>query len=184
MRETRRAAAWDCSTLMPHRHGSNRRGPQSCAKHRRQPHCYHHIEMRPELIGRVLGTGLRVAGRVAGERMSAGQTSASSDPRGAQGNVSGAERAARGRAAGRTSAGVARGVAGFLRPFKQVGGKLMLEVTGVFFFLPVLVFAPTAWRTRASFASGPDHRTFVASVIVVVVFFYLGATSFWRARKR
>jgi hypothetical protein len=83
-----------------------------------------------------------------------------------------------------TSAGVGRGVAGFLKPFRQVGGRLWLEVTGVFFLLPVLVFSPTAWRTRASFVSGPDHRTFVASTIVVVVFFYLGVSSFWRAGKR
>ncbi len=77
-----------------------------------------------------------------------------------------------------------RGVGGFLRPFQRVGGILWLEVTGVFFFLPVLVFAPTLWRTRLSYAHGADHRTFVASAIVVVVFFYLGATSFWRARRK
>jgi hypothetical protein len=75
-------------------------------------------------------------------------------------------------------------VRGFLRPFGRIGGTLWLEVTGVFFFLPVLVFGPTVWRTRASFAHGPDHRAFVASVIVVVVFFYLSVTSFWRARRR
>jgi hypothetical protein len=79
---------------------------------------------------------------------------------------------------------VASGAAGFLRPFRRVGGILWLEVTGVFFFLPVLVFAPTLWRTRLNYLRGPDHRTFVASAIVVVVFFYLGVTSFWRARRR
>ena len=61
---------------------------------------------------------------------------------------------------------------------------MWLEVTGVFFLLPVVVFIPTLWRTRASWMHGPDHRTFVASAIVVVIFSYLGATSFWRARKR
>jgi hypothetical protein len=136
------------------------------------------------MIGRVLGTGLRVAGRVAGQRMAASEEPASADARGTQGDQARQAAASRGRAVGQTSAGVARGVAGFLRPFRQVGGKLWLEVTGVFFFLPVLVFAPTAWRTRASFMSGPDHRTFLASTIVVMVFFYLGVTSFWRARKR
>jgi hypothetical protein len=48
----------------------------------------------------------------------------------------------------------------------------------------VLVFAPTLWRTRLSYAHGPDHRTFVASAVVVVVFFYLGVSSFWRARRK
>ncbi len=79
---------------------------------------------------------------------------------------------------------VSQGVGGFLRPFRRVGGILWLEVTGVFFLLPVLVFAPTVWRTRLSWAHGPDHRTFVASAIVIVVFFYLGVTSFLRARRK
>lgn len=133
------------------------------------------------MIGRVLGTGLRVAGRVAGQRIVAGQAAVSTESRGTHES---SDAAARGRAAGKTSAGFARGVAGFFKPFRDVGGKLWLEVTGVFFFLPVLVFAPTVWRTRASFAHGPDHRTFVASAILVVVFFYLGVSSFWRARRR
>ena len=64
------------------------------------------------------------------------------------------------------------------------GGILWLEVTGVFYLLPVLVFTPTLWRTRSSFAHGPDHRTFVASAIVIVIFFYLGVSSFWRARRK
>jgi fucose 4-O-acetylase-like acetyltransferase len=71
-----------------------------------------------------------------------------------------------------------------LRPFRRVGGILWLEVTGVFFFLPVLVFSPTLWRLRASWAQGPDHRTFLLTAAVVVIFFYLSASSFWRARKK
>jgi hypothetical protein len=54
----------------------------------------------------------------------------------------------------------------------------------VFFLLPVVVFAPVLWRTRASWQHGPDHRTFVAAAVVVAVFLYLGATSFLRARRR
>jgi hypothetical protein len=75
-------------------------------------------------------------------------------------------------------------VGGFLRPFRRVGGILWLEITGVFFLLPVLVFAPTVWRTHYSWAHGPDHRTFIVSAIVVAVFLYLGVTSFLRARRR
>jgi hypothetical protein len=90
---------------------------------------------------------------------------------------------AQGRVAGNT-VGVARGLGGFLRPFRQVGGKIWLEVTGVFFLLPVLVFSPLLWRTRASWAQGPDHRTFLSSAVVVMVFLYLGISSFWRARRR
>jgi hypothetical protein len=83
----------------------------------------------------------------------------------------------------RSTESLARGVGGLLRPFRRIGGVLWLEVTGVFFFLPVVVFAPTLWRTRSSFFHGPDHRTFLASAVVVVIFFYLGVTSFWRARR-
>jgi hypothetical protein len=35
-----------------------------------------------------------------------------------------------------------------------------------------------------SYATGPDHRTFLSAAVVVTVFLYLGVTSFWRARKK
>jgi hypothetical protein len=142
--------------------------------------CYHHIGVRPESIGRVLGVGLRVAGRMAGQRiMGEGQAQVNARAQPASADVK-----TRGRVAGQTTRGVAKGVGGFLRPFRNVGGKIWLEVTGVFFFLPVLVFSPILWRTRASWQQGVDHRTFVASAILVVVFFYLGVSSFWRAHRK
>jgi heme/copper-type cytochrome/quinol oxidase subunit 3 len=79
---------------------------------------------------------------------------------------------------------VGRGVAGFLKPFRRVGGILWLEVSGVFFLLFVVAFAPTAWRTRASWVHGPDHRTFWSAALIMVVFLYLSGTSFWRARRK
>jgi hypothetical protein len=90
----------------------------------------------------------------------------------------------RGRVAGQTTRGVARGLSGFFKPFRSVGGKIWLEVTGVFFLLPVLVFSPVLWRTRASWQHGDDHRTFVAAAVIIVIFLYLGVTSFWRAYRR
>jgi hypothetical protein len=140
--------------------------------------------MRPENIGRVLGIGVRVAGRVAGQRLADTQPPASAPPASTQGNQHSATAASRGRAAAQAGGNFSRGLAGFLKPFRRVGGALWLEVTGVFFFLPVLVFAPTMWRTRLSFLHGPDHRTFIASTVVVVLFLYLAVTSFWRARRR
>jgi hypothetical protein len=140
--------------------------------------------MRPEKIGRVFGIGLRVAGRMAGQRLAGSAQAAQVQ------QIAGVAASARptlknaGQATVRTGAGVAKGVGGFLRPFRRVGGILWLEVTGVFFLLPVLVFAPTVWRTRLSWAHGADHRTFVASAIVVAVFLYLGVSSFVRARRR
>jgi type VI protein secretion system component VasK len=65
-----------------------------------------------------------------------------------------------------------------------VGGILWLEITGVFFLLPVVAFAPRLWDVRANWALGPDHRRFLVTAAVITVFLYLSVTSFWRARKR
>lgn len=138
--------------------------------------------MKPQTIGRVLGTGLRVAGRIAGERMAASAQTAATSP--APQPQTAAQNRAAGKTAGKATRNVARGVGGFLRPFGRIGGILWLEVTGVFFFLPVVVFAPTLWRIRASWLRGPDHSTFLITAGIMVVFFYLSASSFWRARKK
>jgi hypothetical protein len=138
--------------------------------------------MKPHSVGRTLGIGLRVAGRIAGQQVAASAEAAARVKSPEPGkNV---DVAARSQAAGKATRNVARGIGGFLRPFGRVGGILWLEVTGVFFLLPVVVFAPTVWRTRGSFAHGPDHRTFLISAAFTVVFLYLGVTSFWRARKK
>lgn len=143
--------------------------------------------MKPQTIGRAFGIGIRVAGRIAGQRL-AGTAQGAPQAVAAAGSGAGSTAAVAGHTAGRTTAqagrNVARGVGGFLRPFRRVGGIIWLEVAGVFFLLPVIVFAPKAWSTRASWAHGPDHRTFVASVIIVAIFLYLGITSFWRAHRR
>lgn len=149
--------------------------------------CYHHIEVRPQTIGRVLGVGVRVAGRMAGRAImgetaqgsGATQQAASAASVSGNGGVAG-----QARAAGQATRGVARGLGGFFKPFRSVGGKIWLEVTGVFFLLPVLVFTPVLWRTRASWQQGPDHRAFLAAAVIIVVFLYLGVSSFWRAGRR
>jgi hypothetical protein len=141
--------------------------------------------MKPLSIGRTLGIGLRIAGRMASQRVAAHEQTAANPatlpPRATLNRE--AARAA-GRTAGTTSRGVARGLGGFIRPFRRIGGILWLEVTGVFFFLPVLVFTPTLWRTRPAHLHGPYDRTFIVCAVVIVIFFYLGVTSFLRARKR
>jgi hypothetical protein len=146
--------------------------------------------MKPHSIGRFLGVGLRVAGRIAGQRVAAsidGAASASianATAASAPARPTDAQNRAAGQAAGQATRGVARGVGGFLRPFRRVGGIVWLEVTGVFFFLPVVVFAPTLWRVRASYLRGPDHNTFLVTAAIMAVFFYLSVSSFWRARRR
>jgi hypothetical protein len=129
-----------------------------------------------------LGVGLRVAGRVAGERLAATTQTPSFAPKTAVGPV--ANQRAAGQVAGRTTGGLARGVSGFLRPFRRVGGILWLEITGVFFLLPVVAFAPKLWAVRASWAQGPDHGRFLVTAALMTVFLYLSVTSFWRARRR
>ena len=142
--------------------------------------------MKPHSIGRTLGIGLRVAGRIAGRHAAtAGQAAASSRTESSHSSVDVApDSRAAGQTAGKATRNVARGVGGFLRPFGRVGAILWLEVMGVFFFLPVVVFAPTLWRIRASWLRGPDHSTFLITAGIMALFFYLSLSSFWRARKK
>lgn len=84
----------------------------------------------------------------------------------------------------RVSRAAQQGAGGFFRSFRRAGSIVWLQVTGCFFFLPVLAFSPVLWRTRMSWAQGPDHRTFVVTAVIVLLFFYLGASSFWRAARK
>ena len=131
--------------------------------------------MKAEKIGRVLGIGVRVAGRVAGERI-AGP---------AQADKAKADSAKR-RETPKTPATrrLARGAGGFLRPFARVGNALWLEVTGVFFLLFALGFVRAMWWLRDSALHGPEHWKFWGSAAMVLVFAYLAASSFWRARRK
>lgn len=142
--------------------------------------------MRPQTVGRVLGVGLRVAGRIAGQRLGSSGTGAASSATAVAG-VSEATRV-RARQAGTTTArvggGVARGLGGFLRPFRRVGGIVLLEVTGGFFLLFVLVFGAMAWRLRTDYAHGPMHTKFLVAAGMTLVFLYLSVSSFWRANRR
>jgi hypothetical protein len=142
--------------------------------------------MKPEKIGRIAGIGLRLAGRMAGEKLAGQAQAATQTPaqpaQHAQPSPPYTKDA--GRAAGQVTRGVARGVGGFLRPFSRVGGIIWLEVTGVFFLLFVVVFAPMVWRSHPVSIYGPYDRTFITSTAVVVVFLYLSITSFLRARQK
>jgi hypothetical protein len=142
--------------------------------------------MKPEKIGRIAGIGVRLAGRMAGEKLAGqAQTGSPNQARSAQAQQpSPPHTKDAGRAAGQVTRGVARGVGGFLRPFGRVGGIIWLEVTGVFFLLFVVVFAPMVWRSRPVSIYGPYDRTFITSAAVVLVFLYLSVTSFLRARKK
>jgi outer membrane murein-binding lipoprotein Lpp len=141
--------------------------------------------MKPQSIGRVLGTGLRIAGRMAGQRIAARAGSASS-LQAAAAQVEQTRQATReaGRAAGETTRGVVRGVGGFMRPFSRVGGILWLEVTGFFFLLFAAIFATASWRTRPVTFHGPFDKPFLISAAMMALFFYLGVTSFLSAHRK
>jgi hypothetical protein len=137
-----------------------------------------------------MGIGVRVAGRIAGQKLAAAGQSANNPPAiGAgvprtQAAHPGTGSVAQNRAPGRTAEQIAtqasRGIGGFLRPFRRVGGILWLEVTGSFFLLFAAGFAFRLLQSWASFS--PVSRNF--SVGAAVVFLYLGVSSFWRARRR
>jgi hypothetical protein len=154
------------------------------------------------MIGRALGVGVRVAGHIVGQFLApAAQPAAASQmhqtvPVGfAQQNRAGqqAGRATNqagqslgqvGQSVGQAGRSVSRGVGGFLRPFRRVGGVLWLEVSGVFFLLPVVVFAAPLWRAVVAYPHTSDHRTLWVTAGIVALFFYLGVSSFWRASRR
>lgn len=143
--------------------------------------CYHHRRMRAQTIGRFFGVGLRVAGRMAGQRIAA---SGSSTPRPA--NPGGGAQRPRisAQQAARAGGSISRGLGGFVRPFARVGHSIFLEVTGVFFLLFVLVFGNWAWRLRSQYVHGPEHAKFLVYLGMMLVFAYLAASSFWRARRK
>jgi hypothetical protein len=141
--------------------------------------------MKPQTVGRVLGVGLRVAGRMAGQRLAGSAANTSAPPSSPAAGIGiGTTQRIKGRQTGKATANVARGLGGFIRPFRRVGGILVLEVTGVFFLLFVLVFGQMAWRMRSNYAQGPDHLKFLVAAGLMLVFLYLSVSSFWRARRR
>jgi hypothetical protein len=142
--------------------------------------------MRPLTIGRVLGVGVRVAGRVVSQRIAESAQAAAVGPSqtSAQPARNGQVPTSAARRTGAKGGSVAKGVSGFLRPFSRVGGIVWNEVMGVFFLLPVVAFTPNLWRMRSSWAHGPDHTMFLVTAGVVLVFLYLGISSFWRARRK
>jgi hypothetical protein len=143
--------------------------------------------MKPQTIGRVLGIGVRIAGRMAGQRLATSAQAAGNPnvtrPMTIEGGRQPAVRAST-RQAGRATGSLARGVGGFFKPFRRVGNIVFLEVVGVFFFIFVLVFGQTVWRAHASYLHGPDHQKFLVSGALVLVFLYLSVSSFWRARRK
>jgi hypothetical protein len=162
--------------------------------------------MYPRNIGRALGIGVRVAGRIAGQRIAASSQSAANRPGGAnrsanrsaprvdinsvraQSAVAAAastirpqsQAQAASRTAAQASRGLRSGISGFLRPFRRIGGIVWLEVTGSFFLLFAAIFALRLWQNWPGISGISKDFAIGAAV----VFLYLGVSSFWRARRR
>jgi hypothetical protein len=144
--------------------------------------------MRPQNIGRALGIGVRIAGRIVGQRIAGPAQSPGGAPHVNAQSVAAANRVAQVQSqaraaasiAAQTSRGVSKGIGGFLRPFRRVGGIVWLEVTGTFFLLFAALFALRLWQSW----SGIGQISRDLSIGAAVVFLYLGITSFWRARQR
>lgn len=139
-----------------------------------------------EKTGRKLGTGLKVLGRMAKQRMDGPRTQPqpSAAPRANPAPTSPeAKRPPRevGRAAGEGARRFGKAVAG---PLAKTGHVLWLEITGCFFALFALGFMTEAWRARHAWQAGAEHRHFVAYAAFAVVFVYFSLSSFVRARRR
>ena len=162
------------------------------------------MQMNANEFGKRLGIGVRVAGRIAQQRA---QESARSQPAGSTGSLTPPasaqpaaasssaqpdfakpDRTTRGRELGENSQQFARaagrGVGGFLRPFRRVGGILWLEVTGFFFGLVALYFAIDLWRNRTGYAPGALHTHFLIDVGAAILFTYFCVSAFWRAGRK
>lgn len=135
--------------------------------------------MRPQIIGRALGIGIRVAGRMVSQRLASQAAAPARSPSAAAAPVQGRALAETVRLAGKAAS---TGTGGFFRSLRRVSGILWLEITGSFFLLFALVFAARLWQSWASFAHNPLSRNMVIGA--AAVFFYLGVSSFWRARRR
>jgi len=138
--------------------------------------------MKPHTVGRTLGIGLRVAGKLASERAAASANAAREVAPAVVSTVAEA-RALQSDAKARLMAGAKAGGKSFFAPFVKVTKALWHEVTGVFFGLFVLLFGSEAWKVHASWMNGPDHQRFLVSAGLCLLFTYLTVSSFWFARR-
>lgn len=149
--------------------------------------------MKPQRIGQVLGIGVRVVGRMAGQHLAASAQAATKLPgsrttaqpvilEGNPGAVAAGQIPAR--RAGVAAGAVGRGVGGFLKPFRRVGNIVFLEIVGVFFLLFAIGFGNGVWRIRDQAVHGPEHAKFLIYAGMMLLFLYLGVSSFFRARRK
>ena len=137
--------------------------------------------MEPNLLGRKLGVGARVASKMLLDRATAPASASTAAQESKPAPPQAPVYAARGK-------GVAQGARNFgsavWRPFAHASGVLWLEVTGLFFGIFTLLFAQNAWKLRLDWASGVNHQRFLVYAVVTLLFAYFTFSSFYRASRK
>lgn len=137
--------------------------------------------MRPGLLGRALGIGVRLASQRVLPANPPQRTPSEE-------RLRSAARIRQGETLGRGTRNVGRGSRNFGRalwnPFAHAGSILWLEVTGMFFALFAVLFAQHLWTLRAAWRSGTEHTHFLVYAAFTLVFLYFALSSFARARAR
>ncbi len=137
--------------------------------------------MRPGLLGRALGIGVRLASQRVLPPAPAPLSAAEERQRSEERVQKGKELGRRALSAGKGGKSLGRAV---WNPFAHAGSILWLEVTGMFFFLFAGLFAQHLWTLRAAWRSGPEHGHFLVYAAFSLVFLYFTVSSFARARAR
>jgi hypothetical protein len=137
--------------------------------------------MKPNLLGRKLGIGVRVASKMLMDRAAQSGTETAATPSRQHASPITQVYAANGKAVVRESR---RFGSSIWRPFAHASGILWLEVTGLFFGIFTLFFASNTYKLRDQWANGPDHQRFLVYLVVTIVFGYFTFSSFYRARKK
>lgn len=124
---------------------------------------------------------MRVASRIARQRMEAARQTSFPPAPGAVTGPSPQDYAERARAVG---VGTRRFGHAIFGPFVRVSSILWSEITGVFFALFAVFFAQGAFRLRTQWAVGPDHAKLLLYGALTLLFAYFCLSSFYRARKK
>lgn len=161
--------------------------------------------MEPEKLGRTLGIGVRVAGRILRDRANQmsqpGSASAQTPPprnvstqpaqqrqtaSRTQSTVSSLHQATKkaGKASGKAARGAKRFGEAIWGPLLHAGSVLWLEITGLFFALFALFFGQNMYRVRGAWRGGPEHAHLLLYTALTVAFIWFSVSSFLRAHRK
>jgi hypothetical protein len=142
--------------------------------------------MEPNRFGRKLGIGVRVASRMAKERVAQASAASPAQATAPPPRPSAAPRPLKNYAepARRIGEGTRRFGKAFIGPLAHVSGTLWLEITGTLFALFAAFFGQYAWRARAGILHSPERAHFLVFALATLVFLYFALSSFIKASRR